>query len=259
MRKQRYVTLMVLGLMAGGVAQAADHRDGSAVTATTGDPTTDITDVYAWTSSDGARVNLIMNIQGANTGATASTRFSNSALYVFRLRSQQNFAGTGGTPVVAPIVCNFSTGTPQTFQCWGPSDEYVTDNVGNATGKASTSGRLRVAALLREDAFPFNIRGFLAAAGAVKAAAESSTPPPFDAAGCPTIDSATSQALVGLLRSDGSGGAGRDDFGPNGASPPQSGVVTNGNVLSIVVSVDRALVTAGGPILRVWGSTNRPQ
>lgn len=258
MRKQRYAMFMVLGLMAGGVAQAADHRDGSGVTATTGDPTTDITDVYAWTSSDGARVNLIMNVQGANTGATTSTRFSNSALYVFRLRSQQNFAGTGGTPVVAPIVCNFSAGNPQTFQCWGPSDEYVTDNVGNATGKTSTSGRLRVTALVREDAFPFNIRGFLATAAAVKGAAGSLQ---FDAAGCPAVDANTSQALVNTLTSDGSGtaGTGRDDFGRNGASPPQSGVVTNGNVMSIIVSVDRALVTAGGPILRVWGSTNRPQ
>jgi len=254
MQKQWLRTLMVSGLLAGGTAQAADHRDGPGVTATTGDPATDITDVYAWTSSDGARVNLIMNVQGANTGATATTRFSNSALYVFRMRSQAAFNSTSGTS--GTIVCSFGAGTPQTFQCWGPNNEYVTGSTGTTAGTTSTSGRLRVAALLREDAFPFNIRGFRATAALVNGAITAGAFTP-DAAGCLPIDAATSAGLVGSLRSDGAGGAGRDDFGVGGASPPQSGVITNGNVLSIVVSVDRTLINAGGPILRVWGSTNR--
>ncbi len=47
------------------------------------------------------------------------------------------------------------------------------------------------------------------------------------------------------LKQDGAGGAGKDKF-------------AGANVLSIVVSVDKAVVTPGGPVVAMWASTNRP-
>src|SRR5678815_4420781 len=90
MRKTWLCALGALALL-GGVARAADHRDGPAALA---DPTTDVTDVYAWMSADGARAYLVMDIQGANLGATAATRFSDSALYVLHLNSGTKYGDT---------------------------------------------------------------------------------------------------------------------------------------------------------------------
>lgn len=236
-------------------ARAADHRDGPAVDM---DPTVDITDVYAWMSGDASKVYLVLDIQGANTGATAMTKFSNTALYAFHITSG---ASVGMTSMAQTIICQFDNAATQGFQCWGPSGEYVTDTVGNKTGKASTSGKMKVAALLRDDPFPFNIRGFLAVAGAVNQVAPGLMK---DAAGCPAIDMATSNILVNTLKSDGMAGAPKDDFGKMGNAPAgcaantcKSSDVTNGNVLSIVVAIDKSLLTTNGTTLGVWASTNK--
>jgi hypothetical protein len=229
-------------------ARAADHRDGPMALA---DPTTDITDVYAWMSSDGTKANLVMDIQGANTGAVATTRFSNAALYVFHLNSSMRYGMPPGGQ--ATIICQFDNMPTQGLQCWGPGGEYVADATGDKAGKTSMSGKMQVFAGLRDDPFFFNIRGFNAATAAVKAAAGALA---FDTAGCPMVPAAVSQQLVGVLKSDGNGGAPADDFGKSGASAG-NGTTTNGNVLSIVVAIDRTLITSGGPIVGVWGSTNK--
>ena len=66
----------------------------------------------------------------------------------------------------------------------------------------------------------------------------------FDDAGCPAVDAATSQALVQQLQTEPDGSPATDEFkGANG--------------LGLVLSVDKSLLTANGPILAVWGSTNR--
>jgi hypothetical protein len=234
-----------------GAAGAADHRDGPAALA---DPTTDVTDVYAWMSADGARVYLVMDIQGANLGASTATRFSNSALYVLHLDSGSKYGDTN--PKTDRIICKFSADATQQFQCWGPGSEYVSGATGNTAGVASASGKMKVFAGLRNDPFWFNIQGFRKLASAVKAAAGQLS---FDGAGCPAIDPTTSSALVGLLASDGNGGPGKDDFAKNGHAPVDGSSVTNGNVLSIVIAVDKTLLTTGGPIVGVWGSTNKGQ
>lgn len=238
----------------GGVAHAADHRDGPG---TLTDPTVDITDVYAWMSADASKVYLVMDLQGANTGATAMTRFSNSALYAFHLSSGAQF---GKNTKDETIICKFDGQATQGFQCWGPGSEYVTGTVGDKNGVTSQSGKVKAAALVRDDPFWFNIRGFLAVASTVKKVAGGLM---FDGAGCPKLDAGTSATLVGLLKSDGAGGAPADDFGKSGKAPVacvpgkcDPAAVTNGNVLSIVLAVDKSLLTAGGPIVSVWGSTN---
>jgi Domain of unknown function (DUF4331) len=236
-------------ILLGGLARAADHRDGPAALA---DPTTDVTDVYAWMSADGARAYLVMDIQGANLGATSSTRFSDSALYVLHLNSGTKYGDTN--PKSDRIICKFSSDATQQFQCWGPGSEYVKGSTGDSNGIQSGSGKMKVFAGVRNDPFWFNIQGFRKLGMAVKAAAGSLT---FDGAGCPAIDATTSAALVGLLASDGNGGAAKDDFAKSGHSPVDGTSVTNGNVLSIAIAIDKTLLTAGGPIVGVWGSTNQ--
>lgn len=235
---------------------AADHRDWPGYQA---DITADITDVYAWMSADGSKVNLVLDVQGANTGAVATTKFSDAVQYIIRVNS-----GTGLGQQTKPdtIVCKFDNATPQNFECWGPgasgsAAEYVKDAVGNTAGKASTSGKMRVFAGYRDDPFFFNIRGFVDVATTVKGVAGTLTP---DAAGCPTnINATTSALLVNKLKQNGAGGAPADDFGKNGLSPlpPGAGGMTNGNVLAIVVQIDKTLLNTGGNILSVWASTNK--
>ena len=256
-RRSAVLTMAMLALV-GGVAQGADHRDGPGAQT---DATVDITDVYAWMSADGMKVYLVMDLQGANTGATAATKFSNAALYAFHINSGSTFQDPNAQ--ASTIICRFDAAATQGFQCWGPSGEYVTGAVGTAAGSVSSTGKIKAAALVRDDPFWFNIRGFLGLAGTVKGAAGGLT---FDKAGCPAINAPTSAALVGLLKSGPGAEAAADDFGKTGKAPVacvpgkcDATAVTNGNVLSIVLSVDKTLLTTGGPILGVWGSTNMAQ
>jgi hypothetical protein len=58
------------------------------------------------------------------------------------------------------------------------------------------------------------------------------------------LDPGTVNALVTQLKTDPNGGAPQDHF-------------AKFNVLSVVLAVDPSLVTANGPIVGVWGSTNK--
>jgi len=211
-------------------ALAADHQDGAAVLT---DPSTDINDVFAWTSTDGSRLNLVMDVFPA---ATTAAKFSNVAQYVFHTTSSPAY----GMPAAASedILCTFDTS--QVISCWG-GGEYVHGDASNTAGIASASGKLRVFAGLRDDPFFFNLDGFKATAAAVHDAAGSLT---FDAAGCPALDATTSSALVTQLKSAPGGGPPSDHF---------KGL----NTLSIVVQIDKSLVTKGGTTVGVWASTNK--
>lgn len=50
-----------------------------------------------------------------------------------------------------------------------------------------------------------------------------------------------------------------DDFGRNGFAPlpPGTGGMTNGNILAIVVEIDKTLLNTGGKVVSVWASTRR--
>lgn len=224
----------------------------------------DITDVYAWMSTDGSRVYLVMDVQGANLGAVATTKFSDAVQYNFRIGSGAAFSATTTQMPTSNILCKFDNATPQNFECWGPgangstSVEYVKDAVGNTAGKASTSGKMKVFAGYRDDPFYFNIRGFASVGSTVKGAYGGLT---LDMAGCPTIPAMTSTNLVNGLKNTAVGNTtpGTDDFGKNGLAPlpPGTGGMTNGNILAIVVDIDKSLLTTGGTMLSVWASTNR--
>jgi hypothetical protein len=220
----------LLALLLAPIALAADHMDGPAATA---DPAADITDVFAWTSADGTKLNLVLDVFPA---ATSSAKFSNTVQYVLHTSSHPAFGMAAAA--TEDIVCTFDAA--QKISCWAGS-EYVNGDASNTAGITSGSGKLKVYAGLRDDPFFFNLDGFKHAVATVKGAAASLT---FDPAGCPKLDAATSAALVSQLKTDPNGNAPQDHFKAL-------------NVLAIVVQVDLAIVNKGGPVVSVWASTNK--
>jgi hypothetical protein len=222
--------MWLAAVLIAATALAADHQDGAAVLT---DPATDINDVFAWTSTDGTKLNLVMDVFPA---ATTAAKFSNVAQYIFHTTSSPAYgmAAAGSED----ILCTFDT--TQVISCWG-GGEYVHGDASVTSGIASTNGKLRVFAGLRDDPFFFNLDGFKATATAVHNAAGSLS---FDPAGCPALDATTSNALVTQLRSAPGGGAPTDHF-------------QTFNTLAIVVQIDRSLVTKGGSTVGVWASTNK--
>jgi uncharacterized protein DUF4331 len=211
--------------------RAADHADGPAASA---DPSADITDVFAWMSPDAGKLYLVMDLV---RNATASSKFSDSVQYVFHTTSRAKF-GDPPSPEV-DIICVFAAS--QTIQCWAGARAYVTGDASGLDGIRSADGTLRVFAGLRDDPFFFNLAGFKETGKDVANAASGLT---FDPAGCPQLDAATSGALVTQLGTAPGGGPAVDNF-------------AHFNVLSIAIAIDKALVTKSGPIVSVWGSTNR--
>ncbi len=208
---------------------AADHKDGPAVTA---DPAGDIADTYGWMSADKSKVTLVMDVY---PNAPAGSKFSDQVLYVFHVNSMATY---GAAPTETKIICGFTAA--QSITCWVGNNEMVTGDASAPAGIASTSGKTKVFAGLRDDPFFFNLTGFKATAAAVTAAASSLT---FDATGCPQLDATTSTALVTQLGHGTSGAAPANDFAGQ-------------NIQSIVIEVSTSLLTPGGKILGVWASTN---
>jgi Domain of unknown function (DUF4331) len=221
---------VVLGALAVSPAWAADHRDGPGVKA---DIAADINDVFAWMSPDAGRVYLVMTVFPF---ATAEARFSDSVQYVVHTSSAAAF-GEAGAPEVN-VICTFDAAQEISCRAGGTS---VSGDANDPAGLSSTDGMLRVFAGRRNDPFFFNLSGFQRTTRIVAGAAGSLT---FDAAGCPQLDEATSTALVTQLMTEPDGSPAADDF-------------AGANTLAIAVSIDKTLLTGGGPILAVWGSTNR--
>lgn len=217
--------------MIGQLARAADHTDGPRASA---DPSADITDVFSWMSADAKKVYLVMDLV---RNASAGSKFSNTVQYVLHTQSRPAFGGAAAPDV--NVICTFNAA--QQVQCWAGDEAYVSGDANTTAGITSADGKLKVFAGLRNDPFFFNLRGFRQTSRIVAGAAPSLS---FDAAMCPALDSATSNALVTQLTKAPDGTAGLDDF-------------SRFNVLAIVVAVDKGVLTKGGPILSVWGSTNR--
>ncbi|MFS8069310.1 MAG: DUF4331 family protein [Byssovorax sp.] len=218
-------------LSAASWAIAADHLDAPVVSA---DPLADITDLYTWT--DTSNVIFALNVAPL---AAADAKFSDKVQYVIHTESAAMF-GSAGEKV--DIICTFDAA--QKISCWVGDKDYVTGDASATTGLMSTSKSVKVFAGLRDDPFFFNLAGFQDTVATVKAAAGLS----FDPANCPTLDKTTSDVLLGKLSTDPTsvppGGAAKDFFAGK-------------NVLSIVLSIDKKLISDGGPILSAWASTNK--
>jgi hypothetical protein len=242
MTKRSIVPLTILAACLGArPARAADHLDGPAVKA---DPSTDITDLYAWMSPDAAHLYLVMDVYPL--ADKANSRFSNVAKYAFHLHSAAQYGGT--VKGMEDLICTFDVS--QHISCWlvdkFHSDavlDYVHGDASQPSGLLSTDGRMKVFSGPRDDPFFFNLQGFKDAATFVAVNKGSLM---FDMYGCPKLDKATSGLAISVL-----------SHTNNGTAPPAD-FFQGKNVLSIVVSVDKTLVSdANDPIVGVWASTNK--
>jgi len=224
----------LLAISVAPFAFAADHLDAPGVKT---DASTDITDVYTW--NDGTNVALILNVSPlAATGA----KFSNAAKYVLHTASKMKYTDT--TETETDVICTFDA--TQKISCWvvsgGATKDYVTGDASATAGITSASGKVKVFAGPRDDPFFFNLGGFKDAEVDVEAATGVTT----DAAGCPNnLPGSTVTKLDNDLGGSAHGTAAAVDF------------FKGKNVLSIVLSVDKTLLTTGGPLVAVWGSTNQ--
>ncbi len=214
-------------------SQAADHKDSDSL-AMTANHAADINDVYAWTTADAGKVNLVMTVAPF---AAAGDTFATDILYAFHVNAQ----ALGGAPdPETRIICKFASNT--SVQCWVGADGYVAGDPSAAAGITSTDGKIKVFAGLRADPFFFNLDGFKKTVTTVIGA----TLPADDGKGCYNLG-ALGPTVAGLLSKDAAGtAAGTDTF-------------AGAKTLAIVVQVDKTLLTATAkPILSVWASTNQP-
>ena len=226
-------------LLAPAASYAADHGDATSLAT---NKAADITDVYAWMSSDDSKVNLVMDV---NPNAASGDHFGTNILYVFHVQAS---AGYGMTPTAPPteIICKFAADT--SVQCWLGS-EYLAGDPSSTAGISTADGKVKLYAGMRNDPFFFNITGFKNVVAAVEGAA-ANLGPLADGHGCYDLHAAgpgnsnLGAVLVGFLSHQSNGtAAAKDDFAGQ-------------NVNAIVLQVDKSLLTAGGPVLGVWGSTN---
>lgn len=214
-------------------AFAADHLDSPTARAI-GEPTADITDLYAWMTSDATKLNLVAAV---NPNAGLDDTFSDAVIYQFAVSSSQSF---GGPQESALVTCKFIDGT--NIECWAGND-YVVGNPSDPAGIVSDNGGMRVFAGVRNDPFFLEYTGFLNAVGLANNAVAAGQVQ-FEEAnkGCPTLTAEQQQALIGLLQSGADGARASDTFAGQ-------------NVLALVIQIDKSIVDAGGPILGVSVST----
>jgi hypothetical protein len=217
---------LVLGAGAAASSYASDHLDTPTVIA---NPQADIGDLYAWTSSDGQHLNLVMDIVGHP--------FSNKLQYVFHVDSGQRF---GRTTATTSIVCRFPK-TNITDCRVGDADDARGD-ASNPNGLRGRNHRFRVFAGLRDDPFFNNVKGTRAAYEVAFAALRHGTV--ADEAGCPKFDQAISRSISDQWR--------RTDGGP------ATNFLARWTTSALVISVDLDVVARGGKMLAVWGVTATP-
>ncbi len=215
--------LLVTAMLAASTAFAADHLDSPSVIA---DPRADIGDVFAWTSHDARRLNLVMTIVGHT--------FSEQLDYVFHIDSGKRF---GQTSVTTDIVCRIATAS--NVLCKVGNADVASGDASDPKGLEGRNKRLRVFAGLRDDPFYNNVKGtreaYAVAVDAMMGSAKN------DAAGCPVFSEAVSRSILETWRHTGGG--------------PAKNFLAGWTPASLVVSVDLDVVNRGGTMLAVWATT----
>jgi hypothetical protein len=194
----------------------------------TADPAADIGDLFAWTSPDGKRLNLVMTIVGH--------RFSDRVEYAFHVDSGPRF---GVTTTSTIIQCRFDAAS--IAECWAGDADYLRGDASNPAGLEGQNHRFRVFAGLRDDPFFNNVKGARAAMNTAAAALRGTGVVDVDRAGCPAFDEATSRRILDRWRHTDDG--------------PAKNFVAGWKSSALVVSVDLDVVRAGGRFLAVWGGT----
>ncbi|MEO6775138.1 MAG: DUF4331 family protein [Kofleriaceae bacterium] len=250
--------LVLLGAAAGMAAgtllisqtsHASDHLDAPAVRMA-GNQMADITDVYAWMTPDGAKVNLVMDVSPDDAGTNT---FGPSVQYVWHVTSHPG--ATNAVAFFAPgtelnVMCTFASNT--SAQCWLTKGSTVVDYVKGdpSTAMTSADGHMKVFAGRRSDPFFFNEAGFLTARATVESVAGSLM---FDNAKCPKVSAGQAALLRTQLVTPPATMVGPCQMG-------HADCFDTANVMAIVVQVDKASLAQGSDhLLAVWGSTHAPQ
>jgi hypothetical protein len=200
-------------------ARASDHLDTQAVI---DDPAADIGDLYVWASADRQRLNLVMTIVGK--------RFSDHVRYTFHVASGHVLGEPSATTT---LECDFNTAVSP--ECRLGEIDRARGNASGERGNTSEHGRFRVFAGLRDDPFFNNVRGTRAALNVAAAAMNAGVK--RDAAGCPRFDAATRARILKEWRHvDGK---------------PGSNFLAGWNTAALVIEVDIAAVSVGGPLVGV--------
>ena len=232
------------------MAQASDHADGSSKIktdlATLYSPR-DIADLYTWMGVDevnnAPRVFMVMTVNP--NALKASSVFDKDTLYTFHTIAKTSLSEkSDGVPELS-VVCAFNDAAPigtQTFECWGGDDEYVKGTTSTSTTKGSIlsrSGKLRVWTGIANDPAFFNRVALDSTVTTIKGGINGWN---RDVAQCATTGVGFNAAML-----------------RTGLSTPSADAFAKQNVLAIVVSVDRAYVTASftKPLVGVWASTKK--
>jgi len=211
-------------LCATDLSDASDHLDSPTAIS---NPSADIGDIYAWTASDGRHLNLVMDIVGHS--------FSDRLEYAFHVDSGRALGKTTSSIVIS---CRFQAA--DAVECRAGNLDIARGDPRNPAGIPSLYDHFRVFAGLRDDPFFNNVRGTRAAYQTAQAALKAGAS--VDAAGCPTFDHATSQAIL-------------DQWKHTDGGPPKNflaGWLTS----AIVISIDLSVVNKGGQLLAVWGTAS---
>jgi len=214
------------------LARGSDHQDTPEVEL---NPAADMTDVYAFPGAAPDRVVLVLNSWAFITPAqTSNTNFDPNLLYQFKIDNNTD----GIEDAVIQITFN-GTGADQTVEVRGPMAPPVPGAMGNTvatvapavTGKINTilgsAGSMQVFAGWRDDPFFIDLEQFFRIIPDRK-------PVTGPLAQLPDTPTASAFRNPGI------------DF------------VTGFNVLSIVIELPTASLTAGGnPKIGVWGTISR--
>lgn len=220
--------LALAAALAGPPTLASDHLDTPTVLA---DPAADIGDLYAWTSPDGRRLDLVLDIVGRH--------FSDQVQYVMQVDSGPSF---GRTTVSTRIACQFEVDGVAT--CWAGSQDSLHGDVASPRGLDSRRHRFRVFAGPRDDPYFNNVRGTRAALDKGAAALRSGAAT-RDASGFAHFDEATLKQMREAWHQTKGG--------------PAANFLAGWKTSAIVMSVDLPVVSTGGPMLAVWARTERRQ
>jgi len=222
-RRAPIAAMAVVIFLGASPSFASDHLDTRTVIA---DPRADIGDLYAWSSYDGKRLNLVMTIVGHS--------FSNDLRYIFHVDSGKRF---GQIRATTAIECWFPSG--KLVDCWAGEADSAHGDASEPHGLESRKHQFRVFAGLRDDPFFNNVKGsrdaYQQAAGSLKQGAA------VDAAGCPHFDATTSQAILDKWHHTDGG--------------PATDFLKGWTPASLVVSIDLDAVNKGGTMLAVWAAT----
>ena len=216
------IAVATAALLAGAASLASDHLDTRTVIE---DPRGDIGDLFAWISPDTQRLNLVMTLVGHT--------FSEELRYQFHVDSGSSF---GRTTASFTITCRFEKNVAD---CAAENVDSARGDATSEQGIESRNHRFRLFAGLRDDPFFNNVKGtreaYQKAAAALRAGAR------VDDSGCAALDGTSSAAVLDEWQ--------HTDGGPG------TNFLKGWTPASIVISIDLASVTRGGPLLAVWGTT----